>query len=206
MSSTFNHDHFHLSYQKLISRAEFDIDFILLTFLAAIICFFGFKMNNASVIIGSMVISPLLSPLVAAASSLVFVNSKAFLKNFSALLFALLIVVFASFLLAKIFPFTENTEITNRLHTSRLDYFLVAFFSGIAGALAFYLPGIIEAVTGIAISVTLIPPMVLCGIGLALGQLPWVEYSLFTTVFNILGIFIGASLTIFLLKSFRRKL
>ena len=57
----------------------------------------------------------------------------------------------------------------DRLNAAMMDYFLVAFFSGLAGTYAFYSPKIHEAVAGIAISVALIPPVVMLGIGLGIG-------------------------------------
>jgi uncharacterized protein (DUF2062 family) len=54
----------HDSYSDLTERAKIDLDFLLLTVVAAIICAFGFKMNSPSVIIGAMVISPLLYPVI----------------------------------------------------------------------------------------------------------------------------------------------
>ena len=54
----------HDSYSNLKERAKIDLDFLLLIVVAAIICAFGFKMNSPSVIIGAMVISPLLYPVI----------------------------------------------------------------------------------------------------------------------------------------------
>ncbi len=64
---------------------------------------------------------------------------------------------------------TFRSEIVDRLSAAGLDYFLVALFSGLAGMYAFYSPKIHEAVAGIAISVAVIPPVVMRGIGLGIG-------------------------------------
>ena len=52
------------SYYDLTERAKIDLDFLLLTVAAAVICALGFKMNSAPVIVGAMVISPLLFPVI----------------------------------------------------------------------------------------------------------------------------------------------
>ena len=52
------------SYDELTQRARIDLDFLLLTVAAAIICALGLKMNTTSVIVGAMVISPLLYPVI----------------------------------------------------------------------------------------------------------------------------------------------
>ena len=57
------------SYYDLTERAKIDLDFLLLTVAAAAICGLGFKMNSAPVIVGAMVISPLLCPVICAGAA-----------------------------------------------------------------------------------------------------------------------------------------
>jgi hypothetical protein len=52
------------AYDNLTERAKLDLDFLLLTVTASGICALGFEMNSASVIVGAMVISPLLYPVI----------------------------------------------------------------------------------------------------------------------------------------------
>ena len=59
------------TYSVLKDRAKIDLDFLLLTMSAAVICALGFKMNSAAVIVGAMVISPLLYPSSAPGSRLI---------------------------------------------------------------------------------------------------------------------------------------
>jgi uncharacterized hydrophobic protein (TIGR00271 family) len=193
------------SYEMLRSRSELDFDYVFLIVLASIICFFGFKMNSPAVIIGSMVISPLLYSLVSAVSSVFYLDFKTLLKKLFSLTVTLLLMIFVSFIFGRIFEFPVSTEVTDRLLTSNTDYFMVALFSGIAGTFAFYWPGILETVTGIAISVALIPPVVLMGIGLATADVYIVNASAAIILINLLGIFLGASQVIFSLKVLTRK-
>lgn len=193
------------SYEMLRNRSELDFDYVFMIVLAAIICFFGFRMNNPAVIIGSMVISPLLYSLVSAVSSIFYLDIKTFLKKLYSLAITIMLIIVVSFLFASLFDFPVSSEVIERLLASHTDYFLVAFFSGIAGTFAFYWPGILEAVTGIAISVALIPPVVLLGIGLAIADISIVNSSEAIILINLLGIVLGASLVVFSLKVQTRK-
>ena len=117
----------------------------------------------------------------------------------------IMLIIVVSFLFASLFDFPVSSEVIKRLLASHTDYFLVAFFSGIAGTFTFYWPGILEAVTGIAISVALIPPVVLLGIGLAIADISIVNSSEAIILINLLGIVLGASLVVFSLKVQTRK-
>lgn len=57
----------HETYCDLTERARIGLDFLVLTVSAAAICALGFRMNNAAVIVGAMVISPLLFPVICVA-------------------------------------------------------------------------------------------------------------------------------------------
>ena len=57
------------AYHDLTQRAKIDLDFLLLTVAAAAICALGFKMNSAPIIVGAMVISPLLYPVICAGAA-----------------------------------------------------------------------------------------------------------------------------------------
>jgi len=86
------------SYDKLEIRVQFDLDFIFLTLVAAVICAFGFRMNSPSIIIGAMVLSPLLLIMVAIGASLFRRRWKNFFENLITLMSGLAIVVAISFI------------------------------------------------------------------------------------------------------------
>ena len=89
-----------------------------------------------------------------------------------------------------------------------MDYFFVAFFSGLAGTYAFFSPKIHEAVAGIAISVALIPPVVMLGIGLGLGiakenaNLVFVSSAIVFA--NVAGIYLGSIVMVAVLHRISR--
>ena len=188
------------SYDKLVIHTQFDLDFILLTIAAAAIISFGFRMNSSSVIIGAMVLSPILLTVVAIGASISRNRWKNVVKNFTTLFLSIIIGIATSFIINNFFPFTSGSEIMERILANQADYFAVAFFSGLAGTFAYFWPGIIEAIAGIAISVALIPPVVMVGIGLARWDMPLLTSSLEIVLINVSGITVGSFLLVMALN------
>jgi len=193
------------SYEGLEIRTRFDLDFILLTSIAAAICTFGFRMNSPSVIIGAMVLSPLLFTIVALSASLFRKNWKNTLEHVFTFTFGIGIAIAISVIINLFFPIENGSEITERILSNPLDYFFVAFFSGLGGTFAYFWPGIIEAVAGIAISVALIPPVVIIGIGLAKWDMAILTGSIQIVAINVLGIIVGSYILVFILHLYTRK-
>jgi uncharacterized hydrophobic protein (TIGR00271 family) len=180
------------SYYDLTERAKIDPDFLLLTVAAGIICALGFKMNSASVIVGAMVISPLLYPVICVGAATFRTDWNAFIRASGTFAVGLLITIAAAVVVNLVFATTVRSEIVDRLSASVVDYALVALFSGLAGTYAFFSPKVHEAVAGIAISVALIPPVVMLGIGIARQNTGLVFTSGTIVLCNILGIYVGS--------------
>jgi uncharacterized hydrophobic protein (TIGR00271 family) len=144
----------------------------------------GLNANSTAVIIGAMLISPLMGPIVGAGFAVGthdFQLLKKALTNFSVMVGISLFTSFLYFLLTPIGK--AGTEILARTEPNLLDIF-IAFFGGLAGIIATTRRGISNAIPGVAIATALMPPLCTAGYGLSSGQ--W-------------GIFLGA-LYLFLLN------
>ena len=196
------------SYFDLTERAKIDLDFLLLTVAAAVICALGFKMNSAPVIVGAMVISPLLFPVICTGAATYQADWREFFRAAGTFAVGFLAAVSAAVLVGLFYATTFRSEIVDRLSGAAADYFLVAFFSGLAGTYAFFSPKIHEAVAGIAISVALIPPVVMLGIGLGIGiakqNTDLVYTSGMIVLSNVFGIYLGATLMVVVLHRISR--
>ncbi len=198
----------HDTYYDLTQRAAISLDFLLLTISAGVICALGFIMNNASIIVGAMVISPLLFPVLCAAAATYQANWNDFFRAVGTFAIGFFAAVFAA-VIVSVFRATEfRSEILDRLSSEILDYFFVAFFCGFAGTYALFSPKIHDAVAGIAISVALIPPVVMLGIGFGLGIIKHNTNLIFTSgtivLANIMGIYVGSFLMIAILHRISR--
>lgn len=193
------------SYESLSERATPNFVFVVLTSGAAAICSFGFKMDNVSVIVGAMVVSPLLYSVVCMSVASCKRDWAMVFQGTLTLIIGLCIAIGTSVFLNTFFTANQGSEILTRLGGSDVDYFFVAFFSGLAGTLAFFWPKIIEAVAGIAISVALIPPVVMVGIGLANLDYGLIVKSVGIVGTNIVGIFLGSFLMFLTLHYLAKK-
>ncbi|MFS8130949.1 MAG: DUF389 domain-containing protein [Candidatus Dojkabacteria bacterium] len=194
-----------VSYEKITHKSKLDLSFVLLIIFASAISALGFKMNSPTVIIGAMVLSPLLHSVLGLATSTVRKDLNSFIESLSTLTVAILLAIGVSLVFNMVFHTNSQSEITTRLSTLPLDYFMVAFISGLAGTFAYFWPDISEAIAGVAIAVALIPPMVMVGIGVVNNNLQLSLDSLVIVALNILGIYLGSIVMFAFLNWWARK-
>ena len=158
----------------------------------------GLNVNSTAVIIGAMLISPLMGPIVGMGLA-VGINDLSLLKS-SAKNFA--VATLASVLTATIFfllsPYKEvQSELLARTSPTLYDV-MIAFFGGAAGIVTIATGGKGNVIPGVAIATALMPPLCTAGYGIATGQ--WLfflgAFYLFfiNTVFISLATYLGVRL------------
>ncbi len=164
---------------------------IFATFVASL----GLNMNSAAVIIGAMLISPLMGPIMGIGLS-VGINDfelmKRSLRNFGLMVLVSILTSTLYFLLS---PLSEaKSELLARTMPTIYDV-LIAFFGGLAGMVAQSRKDRTSTVIpGVAIATALMPPLCTAGYGLATWQLNYFigAFYLFfiNTVFIAIATFI----------------
>jgi uncharacterized hydrophobic protein (TIGR00271 family) len=159
-------------YSQIYESAEIaSTRYVLDLLFAAGIATLGLVLNSPAVVIGAMLISPLMGPILAA--GLAFAASDIYLgvKSFVSLVGSVLATVVLSGALVWILPFQSPTaEILARTRPNLLDLG-VALFSGLAGSVVMtrsLTAGGASALPGVAIAVALMPP--LCAVGFGVGS------------------------------------
>ena len=138
--------------------------------LAAAIATLGLIANSSATIIGAMIIAPLMNPIVSFSYASVKLKYKLLLKSALTILTGIFCVIVVSFLITHLIGIRiASSEIIARANPNLLDL-AVAMASGTAGAFALTRRSISNALPGVAISVALVPPLCVVGIGLALGS------------------------------------
>lgn len=137
---------------------------------SAMLASIGLDTGSGAVIIGAMLISPLMSPILGLGLS-VGINDREMLvdalKNLSLAAAAGLVV---STLYFSITPLGEPTnELLARTQPTLLDV-MVAIFGGVAGIVSVSRSDRSNAIPGVAIATALMPPLCTAGYGLALGR------------------------------------
>ena len=127
----------------------------------------GLNMNSTAVIIGAMLVSPLMGPILGVGLSIGTNDWETLKRSAKNLIIAVVLSVITSFIYFKISPITAtSSELLMRTTPTLLDVF-VAFFGGIAGILAGSRGEKINVVPGVAIATALMPPLCTAGFGLA---------------------------------------
>lgn len=173
--------------------------FIFIT-LAAAIATIGLILDNTSIVIGAMVVAPLVTPVFGFSLSLIILRVKDTLTSLLMLLAGSALAITIATLLTHFIIFIDgnNISLTSEIIArtdANLLYLLVACFSGIAGAYAYVKPEILASIAGIAISVAVIPPLAVAGIGIGLGEWSLVASSLLLYIINLAGISFGSIIT-----------
>jgi uncharacterized hydrophobic protein (TIGR00271 family) len=152
----------------------------------------GLNVSSAAVVIGAMLISPLMGPIVGVGMS-VAINDVVTLKRSLINLGVMVVLsVLTAFLYFKLSPLTKETpELLARTYPTILDV-LVAIFGGLALIVAKTKSGTIASVIfGVAIATALMPPLCTVGYGLAIGNASYAGGALY--LFSINAVFIALS-------------
>jgi len=152
--------------EKIKADCSFTPRYSFLICMSAGIAILGLLLSSPAVVIGAMLLSPLMYPIMAVGFASA-VGDSAWLKDSGwALLMGTLIAVLFSAFVVLLSPLqTVTPEIAARTRPNLFDLG-VAVFSGLAGAYAMIRGGL-GTIVGVAIAVALMPPLAVIGFGLA---------------------------------------
>jgi len=137
---------------------------------SALIASLGLDTNSTAVIIGAMLISPLMNPILGVGLSLGINDRELFFLSLKNLGIATFAGFFASVIYFKLTPFGNVTsEMVARTTPTLLDV-LIAFFGGVAGIVSGTRKYKTNAIPGVAIATALMPPLCTSGFGFATGR------------------------------------
>ena len=151
------------------------------------IAMLGLLQNSPAVIIGAMLISPLMGPIMGLGFSLCIIDLYSMRRTLIALAVGTALALAVSALITWLSPLHEATsEILARTRPNLFDL-AVAIFSGLAGAYT-TIKRKGEAIVGVAIATALMPPLAVVGYGLALGDFHIAGGAAFLFMTNLLAI------------------
>jgi uncharacterized hydrophobic protein (TIGR00271 family) len=166
------------------------ISFFFLLALATAIATFGLLANSAPAIIGAMIVAPLMTPIMGLSYGVVQLSWSQIMRSAITVLLGVAVVLAISFFSARFIEIkVAGTEMLSRAFPSLLDLG-VAMAAGAAGAYASSRESIRNSVAGVAISVSLVPPLAVAGIGLALGRKATADVGI---SFREVGLFAGGT-------------
>lgn len=193
--------------RELISDATPRPSFFFLVALSILMASLGLLLNNSSIIIGSMLLAPIMSPLLSLALGIVTAEERVITWSFITLLkaigYSLMFAVLVTWLFGANLNI-HNAEIMSRTEPSMV-YLIVAIISGIATSYARVKPELNETLPGTAIAVALVPPIAVTGIGIA--TLNWAvatgAFQMF--LLNCIGVILSAMLMFSLMNLYSKR-
>ena len=157
----------------------------------------GLNISSTAVVIGAMLISPLMGPIVGLGLSVAINDVETLKRSLINLGVMIVLSVVTAYLYFELSPLTKETpELLARTSPTILDV-LIAIFGGLALIVAKTKKGTIASVIfGVAIATALMPPLCTVGFGLAIGNFEYAVGAFY--LFSINTVFI--SLTSFLVS------
>lgn len=198
---------------RLIDDSIARPSFYFLVILSVLMATYGLILSNTAVVIGSMLIAPILSPVMSLALGVTLSDVRLIKQSCVTLVksvaFSVLVAMLATFLMWRVtgsfeFQGSYNSEILSRTHAT-FPYFIIAVIAGLATSFARVKPQLNEALPGTAIAVALVPPLGAIGIGLATlnFELAFGAFSLF--FINAVGITAASVVMFSIMQIYTKK-
>ncbi len=191
--------------EEIVRQASPRRDFFVMITLSVAMAAFGILLDSTIILIGSMLIAPLLFPLLSLALGVTLADQQLIGRSVSTIGKSIMYAVGSSFIIALLFADTDALQVltvTKAFSTGvpSLIYALVAGISGFAAAFALTKPTMNAMLPGVAISVSLVPPLAMVGVGLAALNTTIVANAFIIFVVNVAGIVLCAMLVFSMLQ------
>ena len=158
---------------------------------AIFIASLGLNVNSTAVIIGAMLISPLMGPIIGMGYSIGTYDFELLKRSFFNFAVATVISILTATLYFAVTPLdTAQSEILARTSPTFYDI-CIALVGGIAGVIAIGAREKGNVVPGVAIATALMPPLCTAGFGFATGNIKYAAGALFLFFINV--VFIGTA-------------
>ncbi|QXP77824.1 MULTISPECIES: DUF389 domain-containing protein [Winogradskyella] len=161
----------------------------------------GLNADSTAVVIGAMLISPLMGPILGIGMSIAINDIDTLRKSLINLATMIVLSLLTAFLFFWLFPLSEDTnELMGRIRPDIRDV-LIAFFGGLALIIARTKKGTIASVIfGVAIATALMPPLCTAGYGLAIGNWEYFGGAMFLFTINTIFIALATFLVLKILR------
>ena len=193
--------------ERLIKGSTPSQDFFFMIILSILTATFGILLNNVAVIIGSMLIAPMLYPVLSLALGINISDSKLISRSLFTILKSFTYGIAVSALATLLFRnhFDEVTSEIFIANQPNLTHAAIAVIAGLAGSFALVKPQLNETLPGIAISVALIPPIAMTGIGMAKISPLLISSGLLLFLVNAVGITLAGTITFSLMNFYVKR-
>jgi uncharacterized hydrophobic protein (TIGR00271 family) len=175
------------------------VRFGVLLVLSVVIATGGVLSDSTATVIGAMIVAPLMTPIMASALAVVVGDLRHLGRSLLIVVVGVATAVVLSFVLAAISPIvvdaTTNGQVSGRI-SPRISDLVVALASGAAGAFALSRPNVSDSLPGVAIAISLVPPLCVVGVMLANGDPSASSGAMLLFLTNFLAILVAGGGTL----------
>ena len=160
---------------KIHDQSHFSILYLTLLISSVLVCTLGLLTDSSAIVIGGMLIAPLLWPLARTGYGIAHRNPKHLTRGLAMVGISIIVGAVSAYVITILSPIKViNDEILARTSPTLMDLF-IALVAGLVAAISITQKKIADSLAGVAIAVSLMPP--LCTVGIALGLRNF-EYSI----------------------------
>lgn len=178
--------------------------FWLLLVLATGIATAGVLADSTATVIGAMIIAPLAIPIQGVAAAIAFGELRALFSSATTLLAAILVTIglaaFLAWALPEVNPLAHNSQVAGRVSPTVIDL-VAAAVTGLAGAVAIARRDIGDILPGVAIAISLVPPLAVVGVTAVGGDWSGALGALVLFLTNMLAIIVVGTLVFSALRA-----
>ena len=146
--------------------------FWVLLVLASVIASAGVVADSTATVIGAMIVAPLMTPILGSALAIVLADRRQVLKNVGLVLAGAAAVIAIGYLVGLIYQLpvdaANNSQVAARVSPRLIDL-VAALATGAVGAFALVRSDVSDTLPGVAIAISLVPPLVVVGLTLESG-------------------------------------
>ena len=154
-------------------RGRMQSKFWILLLLSAVIATAGVVADSTATVIGAMIVAPLMTPILGTALAVVLADRHHVLRSVSLVIGGALVVISIGFVVglidAPLDAFAANTQVAGRISPRLIDL-LAALATGTVGAFALVRSDISDTLPGVAIAISLVPPLAVVGLLLSVQR------------------------------------
>jgi uncharacterized hydrophobic protein (TIGR00271 family) len=177
-----------------VARRKYFEQFGVLLVLATIIATAGVLGDSTATVIGAMIVAPLMTPIMATAAALISGRMGRAGRALLLVAVGVISVIGLSWLMGTVYTgviaFDSNSQILGRISPRMIDL-IAALASGAAGAFCIAREDISDSLPGVAISISLVPPLCVVGLSLQAGQWDAAQGAFLLFLTNFLSILLA---------------
>lgn len=176
----------------------------ILLSLAGVIATAGVAADAPATVVGAMIVAPLMTPILGTSFALVIAGERHYLaRSLLAVFGGALLVISIAFLFGMLNPVgqisEDNSQVLARVHPRLLDL-IAALATGMVGAFALVRSDVSNTLPGVAIAISLVPPLAVVGLTLQQGSIDEALGALLLFGTNVAAITFTSTMVLLLYK------